>query len=331
MERHVRNDQDPGPMSRPSPRLAPQDWALLLALSLLWGASYFFSKVAVGELPPLTVVGVRVLAAAAALLFVCRLLGVALPLGRWRDFLGMGAINNVVPFALIFWAQTEIASGLASILNATTPFFTALLAHGLTRDERLTPSKVFGIGIGVAGVAVLVGLEALEGVGTSILPELACLAAAVSYAFAGIFARRRLKDVPPLAAAAGQLTASTAIALPIVALVDRPWTLAMPEAGTIGALLGLALLSTALGYAIYFRILARAGATNILLVTLLIPPSAVLLGVLILGERLEPHHLLGFTAIALGLAAIDGRVFGRLKRKRAAGDPGGPSLETAER
>jgi drug/metabolite transporter (DMT)-like permease len=314
-----------------APRLAAQDWALLLALSLLWGASYFFSKVAVGALPPLTVVGARVMIAAAALLVVCRLLGVVLPLHRWRDFLGMGAINNVLPFALIFWAQTEIASGLASILNATTPLFTAILAHALTQDERLTPAKIVGVALGIAGVALLVGIEVLDGLGGSILPEVACLAAAVSYAFAGIFARRRLKGVPPLAAAAGQLTASSAMSLPIVFLVDRPWTLPIPEAGTIGALLGLALLSTALGYAIYFRILARAGATNILLVTLLMPPSTILLGALILGERLETHHLAGFAAIALGLAAIDGRPFRWVKRKRAAGDPGGPSLETAKR
>jgi drug/metabolite transporter (DMT)-like permease len=318
-------------MSNPSPRLEAQDWGLLLALSLLWGASYFFSKVAVGALPPLTVVGARVLLAAAALLLVCRLVGVALPVGRWRDFLGMGAINNVLPFALIFWAQTEIASGLASILNATTPLFTAILAHGLTRDERLTPSKIFGVGLGIAGVAVLVGVEVLDGLGSAVVPQLACLAAAVSYAFAGIFARRRLKGIPPLAAASGQLTASAMMALPIMALIDRPWTLPLPETTTIGAVLGLALLSTALGYSIYFRILARAGATNILLVTLLIPPSTIVLGALFLGERLEAHHAAGFAAIGLGLAAIDGRLFGWRKRKRAAGDPGGPSLETIER
>ena len=317
-------------MSSPSssPRLTAQDWALLLALSLLWGASYFFSKIAVGALPPLTVVVARVALAAATLLLVCRLAGVALPLAHWRDFLGMGAINNVLPFALIFWAQTEIASGLASILNATTPLFTAVLAHVLTRDEKLTAAKIAGVCLGIVGVSVLVGIEALETIGGSILPQLACLGAAVSYAFAGIFARRRLKDVPPLAAAAGQLSASSLMALPLVLLVDHPWTLPMPDGVTIAALLGLALLSTALGYAIYFRILARAGATNILLVTLLIPPSAILLGALFLGESLALHHFIGFAVIALGLGAIDGRL---LKRKRAAGDSGGPSLGTTKR
>lgn len=301
-------------MSTPAPRLAAQDWVLLLALSLLWGASYFFSKVSVGALPPLTVVGARVFLAAATLLVICRIAGVALPVARWRDFLGMGVLNNVVPFALIFWAQTEIASGLASILNATTPLFTALLAHVLTRDERLTTAKVIGVALGIGGVAVLVGTEVLEGLGTSILPELACLAAAIFYASAGIFARRRLKGVPPLASAAGQLTASSAVAVPIALLADRPWLLPIPEVSVIGAVLGLALLSTALGYAIYFRILARAGATNILLVTLLMPPSTMLLGALILGERLDAHHLAGFAAIALGLAAIDGRLLAWIAR-----------------
>lgn len=304
-----------------SPRLAAQDWALLLALSLLWGGSYFFSKIAVGALPPLTVVGARVMLAAATLLVVCRLAGVTMPWERWRDFASMGAINNVLPFALIFWAQTEIASGLASILNATTPLVTAVLAHVLTKDEKLTAVKVAGVVLGIAGVSVMVGIEAPEGFGASILPQAACLAAAVSYAFAGIFARRRLKGMPPLAAAAGQLTASSLMALPLIFLIDRPWTLPLPDAETVAALLGLALLSTALGYAIYFRILARAGATNILLVTLLIPPSAILLGALFLGERLETHHLAGFSAIALGLAAIDGRPLGWLKAKRAAGGP----------
>lgn len=301
-----------------NPRLEAQDWALLLALSLLWGASYFFSKIAVGALPPLTLVGARVLLAAATLLLVCRLVGIGIPLGRWRDFLGMGAINNVLPFALIFWAQTEIASGLASILNATTPLFTAVLAHFLTRDERLTPAKIAGVVLGIAGVAVLVGVEVLSSLGSSVLAQFACLAAAISYACAGIFARRRLQGIPSLAAAAGQLSASGAMALPIVALIDRPWLLPIPEAVTIGAVLGLALLSTALGYAIYFRILGRAGATNILLVTLLMPPSTILLGAVFLGERLEPHHGLGFAAIALGLATIDGRAIGWFKRKRAA-------------
>jgi drug/metabolite transporter (DMT)-like permease len=308
-------------MSQPPPRLEAQDWALLLALSLLWSASYFFAKVAVTTLPPLTVVAVRVALAASTLLIACRIAAIVLPLGRLRDFLGMGTLNNVVPFALIFWAQTEIASGLASILNATTPLFTALLAHALTTDERLTGAKLAGIGLGILGVAVLVGVDLSESLGASLAAQLACLAAAISYALAGIFARRRLKGIAPLAAAAGQLSASSAVALPIAALVDRPWTLAMPGATTIGALLGLALLSTALGYAIYFRILARAGATNILLVTLLMPPGTVLLGAMFLGERLELHHALGFAAIGLGLAAIDGRLLRRLESGRAAGGP----------
>lgn len=311
-------------MSAPAPRLAGQDWILLIALSLLWGGSYFFSKIAVGALPPLTVVGGRVLIAATILLAVCRIAGIPLPLDRWRDFLGMGALNNVLPFALIFWAQTEIASGLASILNAMTPLFTALLAHGLTRDEKLTPARTAGIALGILGVALLVGIEALDGIGSAILPELACLAAAVSYAFAGIFARRRLQGIPPLSAAAGQLTASSLMALPLVALIDQPWLLPAPDTRIVGAMLGLALLSTALGYAIYFRVLARAGATNILLVTLLIPPSAILLGTTLLDERLSLHHLAGFTLIALGLAAIDGRPIGWLKKKTGRRISGGP-------
>jgi drug/metabolite transporter (DMT)-like permease len=292
----------------PIPRLALQDWALLLGLSLLWGGSYFFSKVAVAELPPLTVMAGRVMLACLTLLSVCRIVGIALPWERWRDLLVMGALNNVVPFSLIFWAQTEIASGLASILNATTPLFTVLLAHVATADERLTPAKLAGVAAGIAGVAVLVGIEAVEGLGHAILPELACLAAALSYAVAGLFARRRLKGLSPVAGAAGQVTASSLLALPIVALADRPWSLPVPSATALSALLALAVLSTALGYAVYFRLLAQAGATNLLLVTFLIPASAILLGATFLGERLEAHHLAGFALIGLGLAAIDGRL-----------------------
>jgi drug/metabolite transporter (DMT)-like permease len=306
----------------PAPRLALQDWALLLGLSLLWGGSYFFSKIAVAELPPLTVMAGRVMLASATLLSVCRIAGIALPWARWRDLLVMGALNNILPFSLIFWAQTALPSGLASILNATTPLFTVLLAHAATADERLTPGKLAGVAAGILGVAVLVGIEAAQGLGHAILPELACLAAALFYAMAGLFARRRLKGLSPVAGAAGQVTASSLLALPLVALADRPWTLPVPSAGALTALLALAVLSTALGYAVYFRILARAGATNLLLVTFLIPASAILLGAAFLGERLEAHHLAGFALIGLGLAAIDGRpgaYVSRLSRRRRTG------------
>lgn len=283
-------------------------WIWLLALSVLWGGSFFFAKIAVGALGPLTVVFARVALAALALNLVN-------PLRRdapWSACFAMGALNNVVPFALIFWGQTQIASGLASILNATTPLFTVVVAHLLTDDEKMTVTKAVALLAGIAGVAVLIGPAALVQSSSSIWGQLACLAAALSYAFAGIYGRRfRAMGVAPLDAASGQVTASSLLILPIMLVVDRPWATPLPALPIWAALAGLALLSTALAYVLYFRILATAGATNLLLVTFLIPPTSILLGASFLGERLEPHHFTGMALIGLGLALIDGRL-GRL-------------------
>ncbi len=291
--------------------MSGKEWALLLVLSVLWGGSFFFNGVAVRELPSFTLVWLRVASASVALLIVLRLLGQTMPMqGRvWLAFFGMGFLNNVVPFVLIVWGQHRIASGLASILNATTPLFTVLVAHLLTPDEKLTPLKGAGVLVGFVGVAVMIGPEALNGLGGGALAELACLVAALSYAFAAIFGRRfRRMGVAPLATAAGQVGASTILLFPVMLLADRPWALVPPHAATWVAVLGLGLLSTALAYGLYFRILATAGATNVLLVTLLVPVSAILLGALVLGERLLPRQFLGMALIGLGLLFIDGRL-----------------------
>jgi drug/metabolite transporter (DMT)-like permease len=289
------------------PAMGAVEWALLLALSVLWGGSFFFVKLAVAELPPFTVVLGRVGLAALALNLLVRATGHRMPRdrGRWAAFFAMGLLNNLVPFSLIAWSQTQIASGLASILNGATPLFTALLAHWLTDDERLTWSRLAGVLLGLTGVGVMIGLEALSGLGLHVVAELAILLATLSYACAGIFGRR-FRGQPPLVTATGQVTATTLMMLPIVLAVDRPWTLAMPQPSTLAAVAGLALLSTALAYLLFFRILAAAGATNLLLVTLLIPVSALLVGHFVLGEGLALQHILGMGLIALGLAAIDG-------------------------
>lgn len=287
------------------------EWNLLLALSLLWGGSFFFVGVAVRELPPLTIVALRVGIAALILNLVLSTMGSGLPRDArvWRAFFGMGLLNNAVPFSLFVWGQTQIASGVAAILNATTPLFTVLLAHAATQDERLTAPRLGGVLAGFCGVAVMIGPTALAGSRTGILPELACLVAAFVYACAGVYGRRFARmGVPPLMTAAGQVTASTALLLLLALAADRPWTLAFPSSGTLAAILALAAFSTALGYVLYFRILATAGATNLLLVTFLIPVSAILLGALVLGERLEARHFGGMALIGLGLAAIDGRL-----------------------
>jgi drug/metabolite transporter (DMT)-like permease len=291
--------------------MTAREWAMLIALSVLWGGSFFFNGVAVRELPPLTIVLARVGIAALALWLVLAALRIQVPRvpGLAAAFLGMGLLNNAVPFTLFVWGQGHIASGLAAILNATTPLFTVLVAHVLTRDERLTAGKAAGVIVGFAGVVVMLGPDLLAGLGTGLWAQLACLAAALSYAFAGVYGRRfRRMGVPPLATAAGQVTASTLVMIPLVLVVEQPWTLPSPGAGTWGALLGIGLLSTALAYVLYFRLLAAAGATNLLLVTFLIPVSAILLGTLVLGERLAPRHLAGMALIGAGLALMDGRL-----------------------
>lgn len=286
-------------------------WIWLVSLSVLWGGSFFFAKVAVAELRPLTVVFGRVALAAFALNLSLWLTGQSLFRREtpWATFMIMGLLNNLIPFGLIFWGQTQIASGLASILNATTPLFTLVVAHLATRDEKMNAAKPAALLIGFAGVTVLVGPDLLFGDLLGSMGQLACLGAAFSYALAGVYGRRfQAMAVSPLQAASGQVTASTLLILPIMLIVDRPWLLpAVPGATTWAALAGLALLSTALAYVLYFRILAVAGATNLLLVTFLIPVTAILLGALILGEQLQLRHFAGMILIGLALAAIDGR------------------------
>jgi drug/metabolite transporter (DMT)-like permease len=292
------------------------DWLLLLLLSVLWGASFFFGKIAVAEWPPLAVVLARVGMAAGALLLAVRLSGLSMRVGgrMWLAFFGMGLLNNLIPFGLIFWGQTQIASGLASILNATTPLFGVVVAHLFGQNEKATGSKLAGVGAGIVGVAVLMGPDAVGGLSGALLPQLACLAGALSYGFAGLYGRR-FRGLPPLVTATGQVSATTMMSIPLVVAFHPPWLLPVPSAPVAASLVGLALLSTALAYVIFFRIMRRAGGTNAMLVTFLIPVSAILLGWGILGEALLPRHFLGMVAIAVGLALIDGRITkpGRMK------------------
>jgi len=294
-----------------------QEWLLIVTLSVLWGGSFFFVEVAVGTLAPFTIVALRVGLAALALNIIVLATGLRMPGNRqlWSAFLGMGFLNNMVPFSLIVWGQAHITSGLASILNASTPFFTVVAAHYLTSDEKMTGGRLVGVIIGVAGVVFMIGLEALEGLGINTLAQLAVIGAAISYALAGIYGRRfRNLDCSPLITATGQVTTSAVVLVPLALVIERPWVQPLPAMEVWWAVLGLALLSTALAYIVYFRVLATAGATNLLLVTFLIPISAMLLGTAILGEQLQPKHFGGIGLIGLGLAVIDGRLFGILRR-----------------
>jgi drug/metabolite transporter (DMT)-like permease len=293
-------------------RMGPAEWGLLFALAFFWSWVFFLTKVALGDMRPFTVVALRLGMGAIMLHIVVVFCGSRMPASvrTWVAFFGMGALNNFLPFCLIAWGQTQITSGLAAILNATTPLFTVLLAHAWTRDERMTPGRLGGVMLGVLGVAVMIGPGALSGLTGSVLGQVAVLGAAVCYACAGIFGRR-MRSLPPMVAATGQVTTGALMVLPLALFVDRPWSGEIPGVTAWVAIAALALFCTALGYALYFRILATAGATNLLLVTLLMPVGAMFLGVAMLGEQIGVREAAGMVLIGAGLLTIDGRVLGR--------------------
>lgn len=301
-------------------RMTPVEWALLLGLSVIWGGSFFFVEIALRDVPPFTIVLSRVGLGAVALYGVLRATGRRLPGGWavWKVFFFLGLVNNAMPFSFLVWGQSQISGGLASILNATTPLFTILVAHFLTTDERLTRARAAGAVIGFSGVAFMIGPEALlAGLGANLWAQLSCLAAPLCYAVGTVQARRLSRlGLNPVQSATGQFVAACVFLAPAALVVDRPWTLAVPGAATWAALAALALASTALAYLIYFRILATAGATNILLVTFLVPATAITLGILFLNEILEPQHVAGMALIGLGLAVIDGRPLALLAQRR---------------
>ena len=282
---------------------------MLLALAAVWGGSFFFAEVALREVPPLTIALHRVFWAVPILLVVVRALGLRLPrdMRIWGAYLVMGALNNAIPFSLIFWGQVEIESGLASILNGTTAVFGAVVAGLLLRDEPLLPRKLAGAALGLAGVAAILGLDLLTGLDPRNLAQLAVLLAALSYAFASVWGKVALAGQPPQMNALGMLIGSSVLMLPVVLWLDGVPRFDL-SAPVWAALLAVAALSTALAYLLYFAILRRAGAANLMLVTLMIPPFAASLGAVFLGERLGPEAWVGFALIAAGLLVTDGRV-----------------------
>ena len=285
-------------------------------LAAVWGGSFFFGEIALSEVPPLTITMHRVMWALPILALIVLFKGIYVPRSPkiWGAYLVMGALNNAIPFSLIFWGQTQIDSGLASILNGTTAIFAVTVAGLLLRDEPLTAKKLIGAALGIAGVAVIMGPSALTDFNPSNLAQLAILGATLSYAFAGVWGKTALAGQAPLMNAFGMLIGSTVLMIPIVFMFDGPPNLELSK-GVWGALIGMASLSTALAYVLYFAILARAGAANLLLVTLLIPPFAIGLGVLFLGERMGLEALIGFAIIGLGFAVTDGRLFSFIFRR----------------
>lgn len=296
-----------------STSMGSREWIMLFALSAIWGGSYFFVGVAITEMPPLTIVALRVSLAAIVLWVIAVAMGLHLPKSKkvWLTFGGMGLLNNIIPFTLIVWGQTQIASGLASIFNAATPLFTVIIASMWLPDERATPMKLIGVAIGFIGVVIMIGLPSTSEGGNT-LAQLAVIAAALSYALAGVYGRRfKAMGINPIITAAGQVTASAVVMIPIALVIDGTFEITTYSINTWASIIGLAVLSTAVAYVLYFKILESAGATNLLLVTLLIPVSAILLGFLFLNETLEGIHLVGMILITLGLSAIDGRLWQR--------------------
>ena len=301
-------------------RMGVSEWIMMIGLSVLWGSSFFFVELAIVEWPPLLIVALRVSLGAAVLWAIVLLAGWTVPgsPSAWGAFLVLGLTNNVVPFLLITWGQETVASGLAAILNASAPIFTVIIAGVFLRDERMTASKFLGVVLGLAGVAILVGPEAMDGGQASLLASLAIVGAALSYAVAGVYARRLpAMGLNPIVASAGQLLMSSLIMLVLVLAFEDLSVTASTSAEVWAAVVALAVLSTSFAYILYFKLIASAGATNASLVTLLIPVTAILLGWLFLGERLGSTQLAGMAVIALGLLVIDGRLFAWLERKKA--------------
>jgi drug/metabolite transporter (DMT)-like permease len=303
--------------SKPQPAISPAVWGMLLLLSLLWGGSFFFARIAVREVPPLMLVLLRVAIAAAALHLYLLARG---DWAKFRDqsfapFILLGLLNNAIPFSLLFIGQTALGAGLAAVLNALVPFWTVIAANFITEDEKFTSGKLAGIALGVAGAATIIGPSALTGFGAPLWAKTAVIGAGISYAFASIYAKR-FKSVPPIVTAAGQLTASSLIMLPAALLAHGFWSPLSVTFPVWSAVLALALASTSLAYIIFFRTAAAAGATIVSLVTLLVPVSAIMLGTVFLGESLSMAELAGMALIGLGLVIIDGRMLAALKRSK---------------
>ncbi len=299
-------------------RMGAVEWGLIALQSMFWGSSYFFIALVQADLPALTIAALRTIPASTALLLIVLSLGYRLPatLAEWRHFILFSAFNTLIPFLLIVWGQSRATGGMAAILNASAPLFGIFLAHMLTHDEKISWNKLAGILAGIAGVGILVGYDFAAGTGADILARLALLAAPLLYVCANLYARRRLAHYPAFVVAAMQMIGSIFLAFPLALAFDQPWTLPVPELGTIGGLIGMGVFGSALAALCHFTVLQRAGAVNATLVTLIMPLTPILLGAAFLGEHLAPREIAGALAIAAALIIIDGRAFRLAVRHR---------------
>ncbi len=306
-------------MTGTAPKMHAADWGAIAVLSLLWGGAFYLIEIGLRGFPPNTLVFLRMALAIPPMLVALKIAGNRLPTDAksWVQLFILGLINAALPFILFFWGQTKIESGLASVLNATAPLWGVITAHFLTRDEKATPARIVGVLLGMAGIIVMVGSEALSGMTGSVLGQIACLLATLSYAFAAVYGRSLSQStMTPLVVATGQVITAAIIMLPVMLIVDHPWQLPMPGWDAWAGAVGLAIPSTAIAYIFYFRLIDRAGASNAMLVAFIMPVIAIILGIVALNETLEMRQIAGTGLIALGLVAIDGRVFGRLAANR---------------
>lgn len=316
-EAAVRPIADAVPMVATAPILGRTEWILLGSLGLLWGSAFLFIKVAVASFDPLTYVWLRLSFAAAALAVILKLSGrsLKLPLAVWGAVGVLALLNNVVPFVLFGWGQRHIASGLAAILQATTPIFGVVAAHFLTADEKVTPARLIGVTIGFLGVAMMIGPQLSGDGGNHLLAQLACLLASFLYALAGIFARRfKALGVAPMELAAAQFVAGAVMLAPVALAFGQPLDSLPTSLAAWGAVAVLAIVCSAFAYVLFFKLIERAGATNSMLVTLLVPPIAITLGALVFGESFGLAQIGGLALIAGGLAVIDGRLLSPWRR-----------------
>ncbi len=286
--------------------LSPRAWAELSLLGIIWGASFVSIRIALDTIPVMTSVLHRTFWAMLALWLVVWLRGLSVPTSPrlWLGFLVMGLLNNVIPFSLMAWGQLYIDTGLTAILNAATAIFGVLVAALFFSDERLTPPRLLGAGLGFFGVSIAIGVGNLTGFSLQNTAQLAILAGTISYAFAGVWARKHLSSLPPIVAAAGMLTGSTLFMIPIALMTDGIPSLSLPAA-TWAAIAYYSLIATAGAYLLYYRVLAMAGSGNLLLVTLIIPPVAIVLGALLRDEALDSRAYIGFAVLAAGLLILN--------------------------
>ncbi len=299
-----------------APKLDGTSWAMIGAMSLLWGSAFLLIEIGLRSFAPNTLVFLRMAIAAPVMVLALMVLKERLPTdwASWRRLFVLGALNAALPFILFFWGQQYLESGYASVLNATTPLWGVLVAHFLTDDEKATPLRIIGVLLGMAGIILMIGPQAMSGLSQSLLAQLACIASTFFYSFAAIYGRKLGKEaMTPMAVATGQVITAAIIMLPVMLAFDRPWEQPLPAIDGMIAAVALGIPVTAVPYLLYFKTIDRAGASNATLVAFIMPVVAILLGIGFLDEMLTAGQIAGTALIALGLLAIDGRLLARLR------------------